>query len=73
MRLAVVAHIRHTHTRYDELLMAGANRQDARASIAVAIDDVLMRWKGAGTAASLWKKRRDLPDFAAARRSWDRG
>ncbi|MEE8441858.1 MAG: ribbon-helix-helix domain-containing protein [Spirochaetia bacterium] len=24
-------------------------------------------------AAGLWRKRRDLPDFAAARRSWDRG
>jgi len=24
-------------------------------------------------AAGLWRSRRDLPDFAAARRSWDRG
>ena len=24
-------------------------------------------------AAGLWKNRRDLPDFEAARRSWDRG
>ena len=24
-------------------------------------------------AAGLWKDRNDLPDFAAARRSWDRG
>jgi hypothetical protein len=24
-------------------------------------------------AAGLWRTRRDLPDFAAARRSWDRG
>ncbi len=24
-------------------------------------------------AAGLWKNRTDLPDFAAARRSWDRG
>lgn len=45
LRLAVVAHIRHTHTRYDELLMAGAARQDARASVSGAIDDVLMRWR----------------------------
>jgi hypothetical protein len=24
-------------------------------------------------AAGLWRTRRDLPDFVAARRSWDRG
>lgn len=24
-------------------------------------------------AAGLWRNRRDLPDFSAARRSWDRG
>jgi hypothetical protein len=24
-------------------------------------------------AAGMWRDRRDLPDFAAARRSWDRG
>jgi hypothetical protein len=24
-------------------------------------------------AAGLWRTRRDLPDFAATRRSWDRG
>ena len=24
-------------------------------------------------AAGMWKDRRDLPDFATARRSWDRG
>lgn len=24
-------------------------------------------------AAGMWRNRRDLPDFAAARRSWDRG
>jgi len=24
-------------------------------------------------AAGMWKDRRDLPDFEAARRSWDRG
>jgi hypothetical protein len=26
-----------------------------------------------GEAAGMWKNRRDLPDFEAARRSWDRG
>lgn len=48
LRLAVVAHIRHAHTRYDELLMTGAGRQDARSAIAAEIDEVLARWKGLG-------------------------
>ena len=26
-----------------------------------------------GEAAGMWKNRRDLPDFGALRRSWDRG
>ena len=45
IRLAVVAHIRHEHTRYDELLMQGAAREDARRAIATDIDDTLARWR----------------------------
>ncbi len=44
LRLAVVAHVRHVHTRYDELLMAGTDRQDARTTVAAVIDSVLARW-----------------------------
>lgn len=31
---AVTAHIRHTHTNYDQLLMQGTKRLDARAMVA---------------------------------------
>jgi len=42
---AVIAHIRHRHTRYDELLMAGWDRDDARRRVREIIDDVLDRWR----------------------------
>jgi hypothetical protein len=45
--LAVIAHIRHTHTKYDELLMRGTARLDARALIREGIDRVLAKWSGA--------------------------
>ena len=45
IRLAVVAYIRHEHTRYDELLMTGTARESARRMIASDIDDVLERWR----------------------------
>ena len=45
IRLAVVAHIRHEHTRYDELLMSGAAREDARRAIASEIEGVIHTWK----------------------------
>jgi hypothetical protein len=44
IRLAVVAHIRHAHTRYDEMLMSGSAREDARHAIASAIDETVERW-----------------------------
>ena len=42
---AVVAAIRHRHTRYDELLMSGYSRTDARDSIHEAVDRVLEAWR----------------------------
>lgn len=45
LRLAVIAHIRHEHTRYDELLMNLGDRQLARAEVRSAIDRVLARWE----------------------------
>jgi len=42
--LAVIAHIRHEHTQYDELLMRGTERLDARAQIREGIDRVLAKW-----------------------------
>jgi hypothetical protein len=45
IRLAVIAHIRHTETKYDELLSRGLDRSFARGEISEEIDDVLARWK----------------------------
>ena len=42
---AVIAAIRHRHTRYDELLMSGYCRTDARDSIHEAVDQVIERWR----------------------------
>ena len=45
LRLAVIAHIRHEHTRYDELLMELGDRQMARAEVRSRIEAVLGRWE----------------------------
>jgi hypothetical protein len=45
LTLAVIAHIRHRHTRYDQLLMRGYYRQEARASIGDEVDRVLETWR----------------------------
>ncbi|MCL2584098.1 MAG: DUF2293 domain-containing protein [Streptosporangiales bacterium] len=44
VRLAVVASIRHLDTDYDDLLMAGVPREDARERIRSVIDRVLADW-----------------------------
>jgi hypothetical protein len=43
--LAVQAHIRHRHTKYDALMAAGIDRLDARAQVREAIDGVLAKWR----------------------------
>jgi len=43
--LAVVASIRHEDTRYDELLMAGLDRDDARERVREEVDAVLDQWQ----------------------------
>ena len=45
--LAVIAHIRHRETNYDELLGRGWERSDARSAVAERIDEVLSHWQGA--------------------------
>jgi hypothetical protein len=45
VRLAVVAHIRHRETNYDDLLGRGWDRSDARSAVAEQIDEVLSRWQ----------------------------
>jgi hypothetical protein len=44
LELAVAAWVRHRHTRYDELLMRGAERTAARNKIRADVDGVLDRW-----------------------------
>jgi len=45
IRLAVIAHIRHTETNYDELLSRGTDRRLARDEVQDEIDQVLERWR----------------------------
>lgn len=45
VHLAVVAHVRHVHTSYDELLGGGLERRDARAVVAAEVDAVLAAWQ----------------------------
>lgn len=44
--LSVLAHVRHTETQYDELLMRGVDRRDARMIVRDKIDRVLDDWRG---------------------------
>jgi hypothetical protein len=46
IRLAVIAHIRHAETEYDQLLATGYDRSDARFQIQEAISQTLERWEG---------------------------
>ncbi len=45
VRLAVVAHIRHAETTYDELLMMGHDRWEARDIITDKVDRILEQWE----------------------------
>ena len=45
LTLAVVAAIRHKHTRYDELLACGTDRGTARERIAVVAEGILAKWR----------------------------
>ncbi len=47
LELAVRAHIRHGHTNYDQLLMQGTDRLEARAQIKDQIERVVAAWSGA--------------------------
>ncbi len=49
LRLAVVAHIRHEHTRYDSLLMRSGDRTLAREMVWPEIERILQRWKDSPT------------------------
>jgi hypothetical protein len=45
VELAVRAHVRHAHTRYDELLAGGSERSEARASVAAAVERRMGQWQ----------------------------
>jgi hypothetical protein len=45
VRLAVIAHVRHRETKYDELLTKGRDRSEARAAVEEAVDRVLQKWE----------------------------
>jgi hypothetical protein len=46
--LAVQAHVRHMYTNYDELLMSGWERFDARGEVLLEVEKVLDDWRGEG-------------------------
>jgi len=48
IRLAVLAHVRHAETPYDELLMKGWERYEARAEIEDKLFDILSEWQEPG-------------------------
>jgi hypothetical protein len=43
--LAVVASVRHSNTGYDQLLMSGIPRADARDRVRSDIQDILEAWR----------------------------
>lgn len=45
VRFAVMAHVRHTETNYDELLTGMVARSDARAMVRDTVEDVLRLWE----------------------------
>ena len=45
VRLAVIAHIRHAETQYDQLLVEGFDRWDARSQVERAVSRVLTEWE----------------------------
>ena len=48
IHLAVLAHIRHVETRYDELLAGGMDRWEARAEVEGTVARVLAAWESPG-------------------------
>jgi hypothetical protein len=45
--LAVRAHVRHAHTPYDQLLVRGTGRHEARVEVAPLVEEWLERWAAA--------------------------
>ena len=45
VRLAVGAHIRHTETNYDELLMRGLDRTESRYTVRDSVSNLMDKWE----------------------------
>ena len=45
IEIAVIAHIRHSYTDYDDLLMKGYERWDAREAVRKEINKMLENWE----------------------------
>lgn len=43
--LAAIAHVRHEHTDYEQLMAEGYDRDSARYFVISAINDILTRWR----------------------------
>ena len=48
VRLAVAAHVRHVETEYDDLLLRGVERREAREKVYAKVARTLDRWKHGG-------------------------
>lgn len=60
VRLAVIAHIRHTETQYDSLLARGYERRDARALVEETVNHILNQWKASGQLRNKYNTERLL-------------
>jgi hypothetical protein len=49
VRLAVTAHVRHAETSYDDLLLDGVERWDAREKVYSNVSRILDRWEHGGS------------------------
>jgi hypothetical protein len=49
VRLAVTAHVRHAETNYDELLLKGIERWDAREKVCTKVSRILDLWEHGGS------------------------
>jgi hypothetical protein len=45
----MIAHVRHTETKYDSLLAQGFEREEARLAVRNQVDQVLARWRSPGS------------------------
>ena len=45
VRFAVIAHVRHAETEYDQLLLRGEDRREARLQVHAKVADIVDRWE----------------------------